>query len=348
MYDQSTQVVNRRNIRSFSAEGRSRRRNSHSQEQVRLFQLAVCLALFLTIFLWKGAFPQRMAQVREDILTLISTDFDFQKALAELGESLSDSDTVLADLGAFCMEVFGPAQVDEPARPAADLPPATVDGRAEELRFLSQRRSTAARTTYYANLSSFGLALPEPVPEPEPESEPASVPGVEPEPEPAAIPAAGTVMVVSDYSGDPLPNNYTMDQLSLGELETITPVLGRMTSGYSYRDHPINGRYHFHGGVDIAGNKGDPIAAFAAGTVEYIGEDDSYGLYLQIDHGNGVKSFYAHCSKIVVTKGQKVALGEKVAEIGNTGSATGSHLHLELKFNKMHLNPAYYVEFAGK
>ena len=90
---------------------------------------------------------------------------------------------------------------------------------------------------------------------------------------------------------------------------------------------------------------GDPIAAFAAGTVEYIGEDDSYGLYLQLDHGNGVKSFYAHCSKIVVSKGQTVELGEKVAEVGSTGDSTGPHLHLEMKYNSTHLNPAYYVDF---
>ena len=127
-----------------------------------------------------------------------------------------------------------------------------------------------------------------------------------------AVPAAGTVVLYSDYAGEPLPNNYTMDQLSLGELETVTPVMGHLNSEYGYRDHPINGVYQFHGGVDIGGQNGDPSSAFAAGTVEYIGKDDSYGLYLQIGHGNGVKSFYAHCSKILVSKGQTVALGEKV------------------------------------
>ena len=121
--------------------------------------------------------------------------------------------------------------------------------------------------------------------------------------------------------------------------------MGRLTSGYGYRDHPISGKYFFHGGVDIGGQMGEAIAAFADGTVEYTGKNDSYGLYLQVDHGNGVKSFYAHCSKIVVTKGQTVAMGDKVAEIGSTGTSTGPHLHLELKYNKMHLNPAYYVKF---
>ena len=80
-------------------------------------------------------------------------------------------------------------------------------------------------------------------------------------------------------------------------------------------------------------------------TVDYIGANDDHGLYLQIDHGNGIKSFYAHCSKLCVSQGQVVAAGEKVAEVGSTGVSTGPHLHLELKWNGLHLNPAYYVEF---
>ena len=156
--------------------------------------------------------------------------------------------------------------------------------------------------------------------------------------------AAGTVLVKADYSGPPLPERYTMDQLSLGTLETVTPVLGRLNSTYGYRDHPINGEYQFHGGVDIGGQTGDPIHAFAAGTVEYVGENDSYGLYLQLDHGGGIKSFYAHCRSVCVKKGQTVALGEKIGEVGSSGSATGPHLHLELKYNGLHLDPAYYID----
>ena len=162
------------------------------------------------------------------------------------------------------------------------------------------------------------------------------------------MPAAGTLVAASDYSGPELPKNYTMDQLSLGDLETMAPVKGYLNSPYGYRDHPIDGEYHFHTGADISGHMGDPIAAFADGTVEYTGEDDSYGLYFQLDHGNGVKSFYAHCSKVEVVKGQRVSMGDTVARIGSTGSSTGPHLHLELKFNKMHLNPAYYVDFLGQ
>ena len=122
-------------------------------------------------------------------------------------------------------------------------------------------------------------------------------------------------------------------------------MFGPLWSTYGYRDHPVDGEYKFHNGVDIGGQEGDAIGAFADGTVDYIGKNDTHGLYLQLDHGNGIKSFYAHCSKLCVSKGQLVAAGEKVAEVGSTGVATGPHLHLELKWNGLHLDPSYYVEF---
>lgn len=345
MYGQSTQAANRRrSVRHYRGSfAQSRQgRSAQSQEQTRLIQLAVCLALFLAIFFGKGLFPQRLGQLRDDVLTLISTDFDFRSALSGLGESLSEGDSVLSDFGQFCVEVFGGgAQEENQAEPAAFTPPQPEGVLASELQFLSQNSGKAVYTAHYANFSRFGLT-PLTVPE---EEAPAAEEAAEPE-TPAAVPAAGTVVMVSGYDGQELPENYTMDQLSLGELETMTPVMGRLTSDYGYRDHPIVEKNLFHGGVDIGGQVGDPVVAFAAGTVEYTGKNDSYGLYLQVDHGNGVKSFYAHCSKVVVTKGQTVEMGQKLAEIGSTGISTGPHLHLEIKYGKMHLNPAYYVEFS--
>lgn len=347
MYSQSTQAMGRRrSVYSYgTATARNRRRETPSQERVRLLQLMICLALFLAIFLWKGVFPQKLGQVRDNLFALITTDLDFREALAGLGESLAEGDTVLSDLGAFCVEVFGSGGQENPVESVTFTPPPPpADVRGEELRFLSRGMDAAACTAHYAELDRYGLAAVPLTEEPPPAETAPPVEPAAPE-DPPAVPAAGTVVLVSDYSGEELPNNYTMDQLSLGELATVTPVIGHLNSEYGYRDHPINGRYQFHGGVDIGGQKGDPIAAFAAGTVEYIGEDDSYGQYLQIDHGNGVKSFYAHCSRILVSKGQTVSLGEKVAEIGSSGVSTGPHLHLELKYVKMHLNPAYYVDF---
>lgn len=348
MYSQEA-MSRRRSVYNYGAvPARNRQRGTPSQERIRLLQLIICLALFLAIFLWKGVFPQKLGQVRDDLLALITTDLDFRAALSGLGESLAEGDTVLSEFGAFCVEVFGAGIQENDVKPESFTSiPQPEDVRGGEVSFLSRKMDAASCTAHYAELDRYGMTVVPLAEDPPAETDPIADSITEPAAleDPPAVPAVGTVVVASDYSGEELPGNYTMDQLSLGGLDTVVPVLGHLNSEYGYRDHPISGRYQFHGGVDIGGKKGDPIAAFAAGTVEYIGEDDSYGQYLQIDHGNGVKSFYAHCSRILVSKGQTVALGEKVAEIGSSGVSTGPHLHLELKYFKMHLNPAYYVDF---
>ena len=314
--------------RRSAGRGRAPRR----QERMRLRQILVCLAVFLAVFIGRGVFPGRLLQLRDNLLTLITADTDFQSAFSSLGES-AEEDSLLDQLGDFCVQVFGAAEAD-PGQSAPQAAPRLTSLLDQEQRFLSG--SPDGRTLA-------GHILRRTIPdteEPAVEEQPDSAPG-------EAVPAAGTVLYVPDYSGSPPPEGYTMDCLSLGGLETVTPVLGRLTSGYGYRDHPVNGKYLFHGGVDIAGNKGDPIQCFADGVVEFVGENDSYGLYFQVDHGNSVKSFYAHCSAVCVKKGQQVSMGEKVGEIGDTGLATASHLHLELRCAGWRLDPSYYVDFLS-
>ena len=121
--------------------------------------------------------------------------------------------------------------------------------------------------------------------------------------------------------------------------------MGVLTSPFGWREHPVDGEEKFHNGVDLAVNTGTQVKAFADGVVEYIGDDpDQYGLYLQISHANGVKSFYAHCSQLLVSQGQTVKAGDTVALSGDTGNTTGPHLHLELRFNGVRINPIYYIE----
>lgn len=354
MYSQTEPVSGSRTNPQFTRQRgprRSGRRSAvHPQERLRLAQLLICLVLFLAVFLGKGIFPGKMLQVKDELLSLITANTDFRAALSNLGASLADSGTVLDDLGQFCVEVFGGEPEELPAQPAAAFSPPEDSALELELSFLKSAPDRQSLSAHYWRSQCPAQVLPAKSP---PESEPAEVPEdavqapvAVPEPEPAVVPAAGTVVLYSDYDGEPLPEHYTMDLVSLGDLTTADPITGRLTSGYGYRENPISGKHQFHGGTDISGNKGDPIGAFADGVVEYIGKNDSYGLYLQIDHGNGVKSFYAHCSKLCVSKGQTVSMGEKVAEVGDTGCATASHLHLELKYNQTHLNPAYYVQFT--
>ncbi len=139
----------------------------------------------------------------------------------------------------------------------------------------------------------------------------------------------------------------TPAQRDLGLTETMTPVMGVLSSPFGDREHPINGGIKHHNGIDLAAEEGTEILAFADGVVDFIGEEKTgYGLYIQLDHGNGIKTFYAHCSELCAQKGQVVRRGDVIAKVGNTGNSTSSHLHLEVKKDGQLLDPQPYVEYA--
>ena len=119
-----------------------------------------------------------------------------------------------------------------------------------------------------------------------------------------------------------------------GTLQWPLPVAGTITSQFGHRVDPITGEVSSHTGTDIACAEGTPILAAADGVVTVANGLDSwggsYGYYIQIDHGGGLETLYAHCSSICVTTGQQVQAGEVIGYVGHTGRATGSHLHLEV------------------
>lgn len=341
MHHTSISQSSSRRRRSRPSGGKPARGKGLSRkERVRLTQLGVCLAVFLTLFLGKGIFPDKLAEVHRKLEEVLVADTDFREAFSALGEALSGEDSILGQVGDFCVEVFGGSGSGQAQLAAVE------QNLSAQIVFLNEDSSLNQQAEQYLRLTPAEDRL---LPAAEQEAEEPAQPEPQTQPEEApeeaeALPV-GAVVTSVEYSGPELPSSYTMDELSLGELETVTPVVGHLWSEYGYRDHPINGTYTFHNGVDLGGGMGDPIAAFADGVVEYVGENDSHGLYLQLDHGDGIKSFYAHCSKICVTQGQQVSMGEKVAEVGSTGVSTGPHLHLELKVNGTHVNPVYYIDY---
>lgn len=126
-------------------------------------------------------------------------------------------------------------------------------------------------------------------------------------------------------------------------LPSIWPVQGWVTSGFGPRKDPFSGRQEFHEGMDIVAPRGTPIVATADGRVVFAGWRAGYGKTVEIDHGWGVRTFYAHCLTVRVSPGKMVKRGEVIATVGATGLATGNHLHYGVMVNGRWVNPADYI-----
>lgn len=119
---------------------------------------------------------------------------------------------------------------------------------------------------------------------------------------------------------------------------------GRISSHFGIRNDPFDNHLAKHEGTDIAAPKGTEIIAAAGGTVSYIGyDDDGYGKYFKISHSEDVLTLYAHCSEILVEKGQQIKAGEVVALVGSTGQSTGNHLHFEIRIKGKAVNAMWYL-----
>lgn len=296
------------------------------REKRRLIQLGICLALFLTVFFTKGL--DRLAVLRSDLGKALGNNVDFKAAFEDAGWSLASGRPVGKTLNELWVSVFLPQEREAPG--AWDEGPLYRSAR----RDLARTEGTAARLLAGGRGEEAGE---------DPMASSGSRQPADP-PQPTEAPAAEPAVTYVEYTGPALPDKTTMDRYALGLAETVSPVSSIITSEFGWREHPLFGEEKFHFGVDLRAEEGTTIRAFAAGTVDYIGESDSYGQYLQLRHDNGVTSFYAHCSKLCVQKGQKVAAGEKVAESGATGDVTGPHLHFEMKKDGVRLNPAYYID----
>lgn len=117
-----------------------------------------------------------------------------------------------------------------------------------------------------------------------------------------------------------------------------------VSSPFGYRNHPITHKWSLHTGVDLAASGGTAIYAAQSGVVEVSTTNGGgFGYYIKIQHDNGLETMYAHCSKLLVKEGETVQRGQKIAEVGKTGSATGCHLHFEVIKNGQYVQPLNYI-----
>ena len=137
---------------------------------------------------------------------------------------------------------------------------------------------------------------------------------------------------------------YFEDKRSLyASTPSLWPVRGWVTSRYGMRTSPFSGIEKFHDGIDIAAQIGTPVAASADGVVVKAGFSTGYGNMVELSHGYGIKTLYAHNSRLTVKAGQRVHRGDVIAYAGDSGTSTGPHLHYEVKVNGLPVNPAKYL-----
>ena len=130
-------------------------------------------------------------------------------------------------------------------------------------------------------------------------------------------------------------------------LPTRLPIVDSWySSNFGYRIDPFTGQHAFHDGVDFPASAGTPIVAAASGKVVFADVHPEYGKLVEIDHGNGLVTRYAHASRVIVRPGDLVMAGQRIATVGSTGRSTGPHLHFEIRLKGVAQNPARFLESA--
>ncbi|MBI2295220.1 MAG: M23 family metallopeptidase [Betaproteobacteria bacterium] len=145
-----------------------------------------------------------------------------------------------------------------------------------------------------------------------------------------------------------LESLFTLDSAKKKLIPTMLPVEGGWySSNYGWRIDPFNGQRAFHEGIDFMAEQGTPIRAAAGGVVVYSAPHPQYGNMIEIDHGNDLITRYAHASKLLVKVGDVVLRGGKIAEVGSTGRATGTHLHFEVRQRGGPVNPVRFLRLPS-
>lgn len=139
-----------------------------------------------------------------------------------------------------------------------------------------------------------------------------------------------------------------LDTPFIGENGFCSPIgenwRGAVTSEFGYRNDPFTGKISGHSGIDLGMPKGTPVRSVLDGTVMLVRYSTTgYGYHVIVDHGGGFVTLYAHCSKILVSEGEKVKVGQEIAKVGTTGRSTGNHLHFEIRINGEKQNPRSYL-----
>ena len=305
-----------------------------AKDRRRLAQLVACGAIFVLLVAVKLLLPGKMAVLNARLSGMLHQNMDVQAVFAAVGEAVTGEQDVGGSLRDVYQAVFRPQEAGEAVETAASAGPALSLEAPTALEALTAFRPADDPGSGEEGAAESGDA-----------GETAGTAAAETAESAVAAETGVSTLAYVLYSANNLPDNVSLEQALLG-FDYCTPVMGTLSSGFGYREHPVEGEERFHYGIDIAADAGTAIGCFADGTVTAVGDSSSYGKYLIVEHAGGFSTLYAHCSRIIASSGQTVSEGETIAEVGETGVATGPHLHLELHQGEEYLNPIYYVALA--
>lgn len=328
----------------------------------RTAKLIVCVAIFAVAALMKLFFPETLQIIGDKLNTAVN----YKAALATLGEGISGKKKFVTALGeAFTYAFTGAADEPDDAAPptgndqtgmapspadsvsgASGEMTATVTGSDTESAVADRNETAADAAPEEETVQTFSETSSDPAPGTVGAAIRESTAS---EPSDAGQTFSDAVIAAflqnqEQYSDYAIPAGVSYDMPKIN-FEYAAPVKGAVSSSFGYRIHPVDKTVKFHYGTDIAAKNGDAIAAFADGKVISAGESPTLGNYVIIKHGN-VESVYAHCSKIYVKSGQTVKKGDKIGTVGNTGNATDTCLHFELRVSGVCVNPEFYLQWT--
>ena len=290
-----------------------------------LVRAVACGLIFTMLIALKLLWPGNLAQMRGTLGEWLVRDADFEEAFSAVGHAVSGEGGIIDSLEEAYIAVFGAREAQEVSG-TAEIP--------DSENAPDEASDDPAPRSYYQDSGEAGEGD-------------ASAEGSEAQADSSSVDQIGAnaseMQANALFADRALPAHTAAEQRILG-FDYATPLTGTMTSSFGWRTHPVSGRESFHYGVDLASEEGASICCFADGRVETVGESTELGNYLTVSHDNGFSTLYAHCKRVTAEAGSRVERGEKIAEVGQTGNATGPHLHFEVHEGATYLNPVYYVE----
>jgi len=288
-----------------------------------LVRLVVCAAVLLAASSVRFLLPDLSESVRAFVLGSINQNVEYRQAFEEIGRALGG--------GADIVEIFRGLYYGEDEARQADGTPQNTEEPESIITPASDPPPSSAQPTNTPPPSALPSSTPAPVATPTPEELSFLRDDREDADDTAPVPFQ-----------IPPPDIVRVGFVELG-FEYAPPLEGEITSPFGYRDHPLEDDTNFHYGVDLRAAIGTPVGCFADGIVEETGAGNINGKFIRVRHDEFTVSFYAHLHSVAVKKGDTVKLGQVIGKSGDSGKATGPHLHFQLYYDEHIIDPTPYL-----